>query len=168
MAADGAHDAREKFLQLWLQEQDGLVRWAQLLGAGSHAEDAVQQGFLSIWSRKKLPAQVGKPYIYTVCKRRVVDMFRGNKRSRRIEAGYSAVAQHEDDGLDPFDDSHTSAALQALAALDGRIREAFVLHAVHGLSYAAVAQELSVSEATAEQYVCRGRAQIRKSIDSSD
>lgn len=127
------------------------------------AEEIVDDVFLALWAgRERLrPGRAVASYLYVAVRNRALNQI----RRRRMEQQY--VERTEMEGRvtvagqrNEVEDAVRSSELFALAeraieALPERIRETYLLYYQHGLSYAEIAQVMSVSVRTVENQLAR-------------
>jgi RNA polymerase sigma-70 factor (ECF subfamily) len=127
------------------------------------AEEIVDDVFLALWAgRERL--QVGRAvasYLYVAVRNRALNQI----RRRRMEQQYVERTELEGRALagtqrNEVEDAVRSSELfahaeRAIEALPERIRETYLLYYQHGLSYAEIAQVMSVSVRTVENQLAR-------------
>lgn len=127
-------------------------------------DDVVQESYLNVLRRRSTaPILHAKAYLFTAARHAVLRLFRRN----RLYANTSTVDLPEwrllDDSADVVADvivrEQDILVGDAIARLPARCRDVVSLRAIHGLSYAEIAERLSISEATVRVQVARG---IRK------
>ncbi|MFP4138338.1 MAG: sigma-70 family RNA polymerase sigma factor [Halomonas sp.] len=131
------------------------------LGCSATAADLAQDTFLRLLKTGNLPsADESRRYLTRIAKGLMVDSY----RRRKIEEAYLESLSQLPEALAPDPESH-HAIIETLmeidALLDGlpvKVRKALLLRQLDGLSYAAIAKELSVSVSSVEKYVARALA----------
>jgi len=148
---------------LYADHHGWLQRWLQRrLGDSFLAADLAQDTFVSVMRANAAGGiRVPRPFLATVARRLVAH----HRRRQLLETSYldMLAALPEDCAPSP------EARLQALEtlqqvdrALDGlppRVREAFLLAHLAGLSYAEIARRLGVSASSVKQYLMRANRQ---------
>lgn len=158
-----AADARQLSdpLTLYSQHHGWLRTWLQgRLGCRDEAADLAQDTFLRVLLRPHALHGLREPraYLTTIAKGLLADLW----RRRALEQAYQEALALMPEPLAPSPEER-ALVLQALheidALLDGltpKARHAFLLSQLEGMSYAAIAQELGVSERTVKRYMAQG------------
>ncbi len=135
--------------EAWLDAHGAaLFLFARSLGcADADAEDAVQEGFLRFWPRRRR-ARDPRAYLF----RCVHSAARDGQRAAVRRRGHEGAAAPEArvwfrDELER--DEERARLAEALRALPAEQREVVVLHAIAGLTFAAAGEVLGVSRHTA-------------------
>ena len=141
---------------LWRQHYRNMVRLAFLLtGSQAHAEDLVQDAFVSL-QRRRRPILDPLAYLRTC----VVNRCR-RWRGREAMARARTVWRPTESGpLDVSDD-----VADAVGRLPYKQRVAIVLRFHEDLSYAQIAEAMGCPVATARSHVHRGLVQLREMIE---
>ena len=157
--------APSKIITLYLERRASLVRlFAAKLGSAAAAEDLVQDIYLKL-ATLKLSTTIQNPMalLYQIGSNLMLDRLRQQKRrmardtawrdTRRISVGGEDVAD-----LPSADDAVSSrqrllVATAAIEELPPRMRRAFSLHRLEGLSQAATAKAMGVSTKAVEKHV---------------
>ncbi len=152
-----AHDAHT----LYSHHHGWLRAWLhRRLGCGDEAADLAQDTFLRVLLRPQALHGLREPraYLTTIAKGLLADLW----RRRALEQAYREALALMPEPLAPSPEER-ALVLQALheidALLDGlasKARHAFLLSQLEGMSYAAIAQELGVSERTVKRYMAQG------------
>lgn len=141
----------EPALRSWLQGRRSLV---------FDTDDVIQETYAILAARETIDdIRNPRAYVFQVARSILV---RHVRRARIV----SIQAVEDLEGFDPVDDgaSPEQAAIdrdelrrlaQAIAAMPGQMREAFVLRRVHGLSQREVAARMRLSESTVEKHIAR-------------
>lgn len=115
-----------------------LLRYAaRVVGAPDRAQDVVQHVFLKLWLAD--PPPLGDhlaPWLYTVCRRRAIDV---RRKESRMNVGVERLEAVPDQGAGPEQAAEVSWALRALDALPEGQQEVLRLKFEHGLSYREIA-----------------------------
>ncbi len=134
-----------------------LVGWLQRkMGCPHGAADLAQDTFLRVLATRELD-QVAEPraFLTTLAKRVLFSHW----RRRELEQAYlQALADLPQATLPSVEDmALLHEALQAidqrLAGLPAKVRQAFLLHRIDGLTHVQIAAEMGVSLASVERYV---------------
>jgi RNA polymerase sigma-70 factor (ECF subfamily) len=140
-----------------------LTFLTRLTGDLHTAEEVFQETFAAVWKRRStyIVGRAVRPWLYTIA----VNEFRRRGRVRTRQP----VPIQEDlpalQGGDPSDHSEAvQLATRALATLGEREREVLVLSVHGGLSYAHIAESLSISESTARGYMLSALRKLRESM----
>lgn len=133
------------------------------LGDAADAADLAHDAFLRLLVKPRAfgSADGARAYLSVVAKSLVIDLH----RRREIEQAWLAALAHQPETLAVSAEQQV-AALQALVEIDTLLRrlparaaEAFVLAAVHGLTDAAIAAKLGVSDRMVRKYVAQAMGQ---------
>ncbi len=176
-------DVRMPFPDTRLQPQLGdfyrahhgwLTAWLRRkLGCAHSAADVAQDTFVRVLASRETLRMLGsieKPraFLSTTAGRLLID----RARRQRIEQAYLAELALAMEGCAHPSPKETLMAMQALAqiaaALDGlppKPREAFLLHYLDGLTHAAVAQSLGVSDRMVRKYLALALLHCRAEFD---
>jgi RNA polymerase sigma-70 factor (ECF subfamily) len=158
-------------LRLYLAKRPSLVRFfAARLGSVSAAEDLVQELYLKLSALDPAtPVDNPSAFLYRAGHNLMLDRRRQDKRAalrdgawhetREIQAGEPAI----DDAL------ASRRRLARLAAIveemPAKMRQAFRLHKLDGLSQAETAREMSVSISSVEKHISAALKSLLKKID---
>jgi len=169
----GCNDELEKaFWQLWQQYQDYLhrccIKW--MGGNPTDAEDALSRAMLKAWEKvQKYAGEITnfKAWLTTLTRNLCVDIYRERSRGANSVEDIEGYASGEEQGLIPSEDTPEIAVetgekriviRRAIDKLPPRLRETFILHFYHELSYPEIAQQQEISY----QNVCKRISQARK------
>ena len=171
--------APSEIIALYLERRASLVRlFAAKLGSVAAAEDLVQDTYLKL-ATLKLSTVVHNPMalLYQIGSNLMLDRLRQQKRglardtawrdSRRITVGGEEIADIP--GADDAVSSHQRllAATAAIEDLPPRMRQAFSLHRLEGLSQAATAKAMGVSTKAVEKHISAAIKILVKRLGSS-
>lgn len=137
---------------------DGLYRFAiKSLGEIADAEDVVQAAFETLWkSRKKVPPEKGKSFLFTVAYRRCMDKHRAKKRTSYPE-------QIPEQSQNP--EYEWKELLQkALQHLDNQSRQLVLLKDLEGYKYDEIAEICALSTDQVKVYLHRARKKMKDFI----
>ncbi len=147
---------------LYKDNQPWLRGWLYTrVGCSEAAADLAHDTFLRLLKTGNLPPYgESRRYLVRIAKGLMIDRFRRQK----IEEAYLESLSQLPEASAPGPETH-HAIIETLmeidALLDGlpsKVRRALLLRQLDGLSYAAIARELSVSISSVEKYVARGLA----------
>lgn len=147
---------------LYRDNQPWLRGWLySRLGCSETAADLAQDTFLRLLKTgNQPPAGQSRRYLTRIAKGLMIDAYRRQK----IEEAYLESLSQLPEAAAP-DPGSQHAIIETLmeidALLDGlpdKVRKALLLRQLDGLSYAAIAGQLSVSVSSVEKYVARGLA----------
>ncbi len=171
--------APSEIIALYLERRASLVRiFAAKLGSAAAAEDLVQDIYLKLGALK-LSTVVHNPMalLYQIGSNLMLDRLRQQKRglardtawrdSRRITVGGEEIADIP--GADDAVSSHQRllAATAAIEDLPPRMRQAFSLHRLEGLSQATTAKAMGVSTKAVEKHISAAIKILVKRLGSS-
>ncbi|MFQ1063500.1 sigma-70 family RNA polymerase sigma factor [Bordetella trematum] len=146
------------WLQAWLRRQ---------LGDAFSAADLAQDTFVSVLAAGTAREIVQpRPFLATIARRLVWRQ----RRRQQLESCYLEWLASLPPALAPGAEARLIAlqALQqvdrALAGLPAKVKEAFLLAQLEGLSYAEIAQRLNVSASSVKQYLTRANRQCLFSL----
>jgi len=158
-------------LQLYLQKRPSLVRFfAARLRSAEAAEDLVQELYLKL-STTELPADLGNPsaFLYRAAHNLMLDRLRQERRGvERDGAWHEAQELHA--GEPAVDDALASRRrLLRLVALveemPAKMREAFRLQKLEGLSQAETAKAMNISVSAVEKHISAALKLLLRKID---
>jgi RNA polymerase sigma factor (sigma-70 family) len=144
--------------------QSPLLRHCRRVAGGSHAQDALQQAFLSAWRALRGDCDVRdlRRWLFTIAHRSAL------RARREQDTQFGELPATLADSGSPAEDLEQSVrvkeTLAAIAALPPLERDALVSTAVHGRSGRDAAHALGVSENTLRQLVFRARARTRAAV----
>lgn len=148
----GAVLPHEPALRAWLQRRRGV---------DVDVDDVIQETYAVLAARGTVDdIRHPRAYLFQVARSIVV---RHVRRARIV----SIQAVEDLEGFDPADEgaSPEQSAIdrdelrrlaQAIAAMPGQMRQAFILRRVHGLSQREIAARMRLSESTVEKHIGRG------------
>lgn len=148
---------------LYAAHADWLRGWLRRRTRCSHkAADLTQDTFCRLLERPQAPAlQTARSYLATIAQRLVID----DARRAKVEAAFleanaalmQGVTQAGPDRIAQAVDELVAVA-RALETLPERIRRAYLLSRLDGLSHAEISAEIGVSKSMVKQYIARGYA----------
>ncbi len=145
------------------------------------ALDAIQDAMLQLAKRyAQRPQEEWPPLFYRILQSRIRDCQRRRAVRNRVMSFFGGQREAEDDppdpveaaadlaGRDPSEQLAQGAAMQALknalAALPGRQREAFVLRILEGLDVADTAKSMGCSQGSVKTHLSRAVHSLRQSL----
>jgi len=162
----------ERFAVIYSRYFGEIYRYvAGRLGAGA-AEDLAAETFLIAFKRRAAfdPARGSiRPWLYGIATNLVSQHQRAETRRYRSLWRSASGPAHDDGQEDRIADRLTAVALRAplagaLDALPAGDRDVLLLVAIAGLSYAEVAQALSISAGTVGSRLSRARRKVRAAL----
>jgi len=153
-----AASSLDPIAHLYSQHNGWLLRWLRgKLACADHAADLAQDTFLRLLTAPADPASLREPraYLTTVAGRLVIDHYR---RQSLMQAWHDTLAQlPEQFAPSPEDRLELLQTLERIdRMLDGlgaRVRAAFLMAQLDGLTYADIADRLGTSERTIKRYM---------------
>jgi len=138
------------WLNGWLRRQ---------LGCSQRAADLAQDTFVRVLSKDDDMAAIREPraYLHTIAKGLLINHW----RRRQIEQAYLDALALQPEPVTPSPESQaliveTLLRIDAmLTQLPTRVRSAFLMSQLHGMTYAAIATELGVSERMVKKYMAQ-------------
>ena len=144
---------------LYASHADWLKDWLRRYTLCSHrAADLAQDTFCRVLERPDSEIRDSRSYLATVARNILVD----DIRHREVERAYLALHALRDGDADHLTPQRIveaaellSTILRLIETLPDKARRAFLLVRFDGLRYAAVAEQLGVSERMAKRYVAQ-------------
>lgn len=159
MAAEGL--IRQQFIhRLFVEHQSWLNGWLRRqLGCSQNAADLAQDTFVRLLGKDQDMAAIREPraYLHTIAKGLLINHW----RRRQVEQAYLDALALQPEAVAPSPESQaliieTLLRVDAmLARLPSKVRTAFMLSQLHGMTYAAIATELGVSERMIKKYMAQ-------------
>jgi RNA polymerase sigma-70 factor (ECF subfamily) len=157
----------DRELQAVLQDYaaKGFTLAFQLLGNRDDAAETVQEGLLALWRhRAKLdPSRNPKGWFYRVVRNLCVDRLR--RRRLATAAPLEAAGLQDEGSADPArivqDNEYRTRLRLQLESLPPNLREILFLRDFHDLSYAELAEVLSIPPGTVMSRLHRARMELR-------
>jgi RNA polymerase sigma factor (sigma-70 family) len=150
MPSAPANESRTELVQRALRDYEGpLVGYAcSILGDPDRARDVVQDTFIRLWDQE--PARIAenlKPWLYTVCRNRALDVLRRHRRV--VELDELSLERQEADSPNPRENLATretaSEILRFVDRLPANQREVIRLKFQGDLSYKEIAELTGLS-----------------------
>ena len=147
----------------------GLAR--RVVGDPGLAEEAVQEGFLSVWrSAARFAPERGqaRTWILTLVHRRAVDLVRGGSRREHhsLELTTNGAQGSSDEALSLVEDRER--VRRALSGLRREFREPLVLAYYEGLTQRELAERLGQPLGTIKSRMSRGLTQLRDALAAEE
>lgn len=146
---------------------------ARAVGSSS-AGDLTQQVFLEAFAHRRAFRGNGsaRPWLFGIARNVLKRWYRTERRWRRathrLGFGTSSVVEYTEDSDERvFAEGMRGELRMALMALPQRQRDAFLLFALGGLSYAEVSAALNIPVGTVRSRIHRARARIRTVLESA-
>ncbi len=159
MATEGM--LRQQMLHRFYADHHGWLNgWLRRqLGCSQRAADLAQDTFVRVLSKDDDMAAIREPraYLHTIAKGLLINHW----RRRQIEQAYLDALALQPESVVPSPESQaliveTLLRIDAmLAQLPTRVRSAFLMSQLHGMTYAAIATELGVSERMVKKYMAQ-------------
>ncbi|HCJ29517.1 MAG TPA: RNA polymerase subunit sigma [Pseudomonas sp.] len=146
--------------RLYVDHQGWLNSWLRRqLGCSQKAADLAQDTFVRVLAKDHGLEAIREPraYLHTIAR----GLLNNHWRRRQIEQSYLDALALQPEAVMPSAESHaliieTLMQVDAmLARLPHKVRRAFLLSQLHGMTYAAVAAELGVSERMVKKYMAQ-------------
>lgn len=167
--ADAFRELYDRYARLALRVAASVCRDA------GHAEEAVQEGFLSIWRRRALYRPESgsvKGWALSVVRNRAIDAVRREGAARRVpvvDLDSSVVASDSPSPPDAVVERSEADALHAsLARLPDTQSEVVTLAFFGGLSHSEIAEQLSLPPGTVKGRMRLGLHKIRADMERLD
>lgn len=156
------------FMASILPHEPGLRAWlGRKRGAGIDVDDVIQETYTVLAARETVEdIRHPRAYLFQIAQSVVV---RHVRRARVV----SIQAAEDLEGFDPPDDAASPEQTvidrdelrrlaEAIAAMPGQTRQAFIFRRVHGMSQREIASRMGLAESTVEKHIARG---VRLLID---
>ncbi|MFC6339848.1 sigma-70 family RNA polymerase sigma factor [Pseudomonas sp. CCM 7891] len=164
---------QQTLIDLYSDHHSWLQGWLRKkLGCSQHAADLAHDAFIRVLLLAE-PQNIKEPraFLATTAGRLLID----GARRRRIEKAYmqALAIQSEDAGMP--DPAAIHVALQALERiaqmlgdLPAKVREAFLLSRLDGLTYSEIASQLQVSPSTVKNYISSALVHCYHTLHGAD
>lgn len=156
------------FMASILPHEPGLRAWlGRKRGAGIDVDDVIQETYTVLAARETVEdIRHPRAYLFQIAQSVIV---RHVRRARVV----SIQAAEDLEGFDPPDDAASPEQTvidrdelrrlaEAIAAMPGQTRQAFIFRRVHGMSQREIASRMGLAESTVEKHIARG---VRLLID---
>ncbi|MCG6541428.1 sigma-70 family RNA polymerase sigma factor [Pseudomonas sp. KSR10] len=146
--------------RLYVDHQGWLNGWLRRqLGCSQKAADLAQDTFVRVLSKDHglEPIREPRAYLHTIAKGLLINHW----RRKQIEQAYLDALALQPEAVMPSPESQAlivETLMQVdtmLTRLPYKVRRAFLLSQLHGLTYAAIAVELDVSERMVKKYMAQ-------------
>ena len=146
--------------RLFVEHQSWLNGWLRRqLGCSQNAADLAQDTFVRLLGKDQDMAAIREPraYLHTIAKGLLINHW----RRRQVEQAYLDALALQPEAVAPSPESQaliveTLLQIDAmLAKLPSKVRAAFLLSQLHGMTYAAIGLELGVSERMVKKYMAQ-------------
>jgi RNA polymerase sigma factor (sigma-70 family) len=146
--------------RLYVDHQSWLNGWLRRqLGCSQKAADLAQDTFVRVLTKDHRLDAIREPraYLHTIARGLLINHW----RRKRIEQAYLDALMLQPEAVMPSPESQalvveTLVQVDAmLARLPIKVRRAFLLSQMHGMTYAAIAVELGVSERMVKKYMAQ-------------
>ena len=111
-------------------------------------------------------------YLFRVARNLFIDAQRSRARDRLVFDAEADIAAGVDNKVDPeralVAKERLEHALSVISELPPRCRLAFRLHRFEGLSYAAIAREMSISPSMVEKHIAEAMLRLSRALDRDD
>jgi RNA polymerase sigma factor (sigma-70 family) len=154
-----------------MREHESLVRGAVygVLGVVDELDDVAQQVWLKAWRHCDELFTVANPagWLYRVARRTALDAIRSRQRKRSLwdrlkRRPMQTVADAADTAIQQ--EEHSRLVREAIETLSDKYRTIIILRVFELMSYKAIAETLSIPEATVEMRLFRARKQLRDKL----
>lgn len=140
----------------------------QMVGNSEDALDLTQEAFLRLhrhWHRRD-PSRPMGPWFYSILRNLAIDLLR-KRASRKEDALEAAPEAHSGPGPEILaEKSELKARVwKAISQLPPAQREVVILRDLHGLSYAEIAETLSVPTSTVTSRLHDARERLRRKLE---
>ena len=163
------------------QDREGLVQACRALvlkqrgarGAASEREDVTQEACVKALEVEQ-PNSVREPlrYVLRIARNLFLDGRRREKRDGALLAQLGIMPPSPALSADPerllAGKQELERALAAIEDLPPRCREAFTLHRFEGLSYAAIARRMNVSNGTVEKHIAEAMLRVARACRTAE
>jgi RNA polymerase sigma-70 factor (ECF subfamily) len=159
MAADGL--VRQQLVhRLYVDHQGWLNGWLRRqLGCSQKAADLAQDTFLRVLSKDQGLDAIREPraYLHIIAR----GLLNNHWRRRQIELAYLEAIALQPEAVAPSPESQALVVEKLmqvdamLARLPEKVRRAFLLSQLHGITYASIGLELGVSERMVKKYMAQ-------------
>jgi len=138
------------------------------VGSRAHAEEVVQDVFLSVWKlrQRRNLADIKRSYLFKAVRNRALDSARDHRRATDLRHRLTLYEARHDDrpDVDMRQREIARAVKEAVQDLPDRCRETFLLVRQDGLTYREAATVLGVSAKTVDAQLVRAAKLLRKRL----
>lgn len=146
-----------------------LVQFAgRILDGGADPQDVVQEAFIRLWTHRERWGSEGsvRSLLYTVTRNAALDERRRSARGERLAQAVDPPPSTAEPSEVAEAGQLESAIAEAVRRLPPKRQEVFRLSREQGLTYAEIAQVLSVSPQTVANQMSLALADLRKALAS--
>lgn len=150
------------FMASILPHEPALRSWlSRKRGAGIDVDDVIQEAYTVLAAREDVgDIRHPRAYLFQIAQSIIVRHIR-RARVVSIQAADDLDGfDHPDDAASPeqrtIDRDELRRLAEAIAAMSGQTRRAFILRRVQGLSQREIAERMGLSESTVEKHIARG------------
>lgn len=160
MATEGMVQQQQLVHRLYIDHQGWLNGWLRRqLGCSQKAADLAQDTFVRVLTKDLGLETIREPraYLHTIARGLLINHW----RRRQIEQAYLEAIALQPEAVAPSPEDQalvveTLMQVEAmLARLPEKVRRAFLLSQLHGMTYAAIAIKLGVSERMIKKYMAQ-------------
>ena len=156
----------EDFRQTWLPLTDGLYRLAfHLLGDAAEAEDAVQDLYVKLWTRRRQLRDIASPRAYALVLMRNLCLDRIRARARRpapLPEGLPVPDPEPGPDRRAIDRDEMGRLRLEMESLPSRQREVLRLRVLEGLEYGEITRRTGLSTLHLRVLPSNARKTLRK------
>lgn len=169
---EGTVEARDAVARLFSDHNSALVRFLRLrLKSDQEARDVAQEAYVRLLQLDQ-PGAVSflRAYLFRTAANIATDRLRRAATRRAVD--HDPVFEDDADGLDP---ERAALARERLLIVDAglrelpdKVRDAFLLHRLGGLSCAEIAPRMALSERMIRNYVVQAMVHCRLRLDGAE
>jgi RNA polymerase sigma factor (sigma-70 family) len=165
------NDRAQRISRLFSEHNESLIQFlATRLRSVQEAKEVAQEAYVRLLSLEDSGAvSFLRAFLFKTAANLAVDRIRSRNRQRlAVDAGLCDETREA-----PTPDRETASAQEVeivrhlIGELPPKCRRAFLLHRVHGLEFAEIAQEMGLSERMIRHYVLRAVLHCRAGLDAA-
>lgn len=165
------NDRAQRISRLFSEHNEALIQFlATRLRSVQEAKEVAQEAYVRLLSLEDSGAvSFLRAFLFKTATNLAVDRIRSRNRQRlAVDAGLCDETREA-----PTPDRETASAQEVeivrhlIGELPPKCRRAFLLHRVHGLEFAEIAQEMGLSERMIRHYVLRAVLHCRAGLDAA-
>lgn len=166
---DSEEDKR-KFVILYEEYRYLMIKVAfDILGNYHDAEDAVHEAFIKVTHNMacvdKPNSNTTKRFLIVITKNAAIDLFRKNKKNRKLETCMQHKEYCELPLSDCMEDLESTIVVKALKDLPEKYRDVFLLKYSCGFNNKEIALILNITESAVRQRINRGKVKLQEKMD---